>query len=81
MKILYISVLSALSFLFSSCGPTPESLAEQSHRLHDELKAARTQSDSDSIYREISYIETYARRELTKTEFKEYARMAHGDHE
>lgn len=68
-----------LTVIITGCSPTPESLARQSRSLHEQLSNATTEADSDSIFREISYIETRARRELDKKQFKEYARQAHGD--
>ena len=79
----YYSILIAFAFALSlnSCGPTPAGLAEECRRLNKELAATTNDDERDSLYREIAAIESEARQSLTKTEFKEYARLAHPNSE
>lgn len=78
MKICFpIIALVSLSILWG-CSPSPDDLAEESKRLNYELSVAKNRKDSDSIYREISAVETKAREIFTKKELKEYERKAHG---
>ena len=62
-----------------ACGPSPASLAEESKVLHKSLEVAATRADSDSIYREIAYIESEARKLFTKAELREYLKLAHSE--
>ena len=73
----FIACLFVVSVTLTGCSPTPEELASESKRLHEELATCRTQADSANVYREIAALETRARSEFNKTELKEYERLAH----
>ncbi len=75
---LYISTVLTVT-TFTSCGPTPDSLAHENIRLHEELEKAANRNDSDFIYREIAAVQTQARTSFRKAELKEYERLAHPD--
>lgn len=72
------SLLIALAFLaliIAACGPTPQELADEHHRLHQKLRNATNEDDSISIYKEIEALESKARSKLNKTEYKEYRKL------
>lgn len=76
-KIFLFFIASVSSMILVSCGPTPQTLAEECRKLNDELKHTTDSAVRDSIYREIAVVETRARKSFNKAELKEYARLAH----
>ena len=75
-KILFFFTL-LLSLSLCSCDKTPQQYADENIRLHIQLTNATNRADSDSIFHQIAVLESEARAQLTKTEFKDYARLAH----
>ena len=74
---LYITLIAVFSTLLASCGKSPEKYAEESRELHEQLSKCSNREDSIALYGKIITLESQARNALNKTEFKEYARLAH----
>ena len=65
----------ALGLTATSCGgDTPQSLADESKELHQQLETAQTKADSSAIFNKIIDVENRAR-SLGENEFKEYTKL------
>lgn len=78
-KIIFLALSATFLSTLCACSPSPAELAQQNRDLHKQLEKATTRQDSDAVWKQITEVETRARREFTKDEFKEYARLAHPD--
>lgn len=74
---IYLAITAlALTFVAASCKEdTPQSLAQESIDLHEQLKKAKTEADSSDIFKKIIDVETRARA-LGENEYHEFANIA-----